>query len=157
MTKKEDLYIEIIKFGESRIESGITFKQLCDHVKGLGYEVAEYRMRRLMNDCYDIMGTELQGTPWEAMDKYLPFTLKVESTFRLIEYREYKSANKSSKVATYFASAALIVSIISAGASIYYSNKQLNTPAKIDSVQLEAILKTIELKKELNKSKHADL
>lgn len=98
-------------------------------------------MRHNMINCYEVMEQKHQGSPWDAMDEGLKFSLSFESTFRLIEYKEFKSANKSSRIATIFATAALVVSIFAAFASIYFSNKQLNTPTTISSDQLDKITK----------------
>lgn len=46
--------------------------------------------------------------------------------FRFLEYTELKEARESSTRATYFAAAALIVSIMSFALSAYYSHKQLS-------------------------------
>ncbi len=140
MRKKEDLHIAILKYGEDKLESGVTFVELCTYIKNQGYKVSDYRMRHNMSDNYVVMEQEHQGSPWEAMDDGLKFSLSVESTFRLIEYREFKSANKSSRTATRFATAALGMSILSAFLSIYFSNKQLNTPTNISSDQLTRII-----------------
>lgn len=141
MSEKEDLHIAILKYGEDRLECGVTFEELCTHIKNKGYEVSEYRMRHNMINCYEVMEQKHQGSPWDAMDEGLKFSLSFESTFRLIEYKEFKSANKSSRIATIFATAALVVSIFAAFASIYFSNKQLNTPTTISSDQLDKITK----------------
>ena len=138
---KEDLHIEILKYGKDKLETGVTFDELRTHIKNLGYEVSEYRMRHYLNDNYVIMENEYQGQPWEAMDKGLKFTLSVESTFRLIEYNEFKSANRSSRIATRFATAALLVSIASAWASIHFSMKQLDSETIINTNQLSELLK----------------
>jgi hypothetical protein len=58
----------------------------------------------------------------------------------MIEHEEFKSANRNSRIATGFATAALIVSIVATGFSIYFSIKQLDAPNKIDQYQLNKIL-----------------
>ena len=68
-------------------------------------------------------------------------SMSVEDTFRLLEYTELKEARRSSKVATYFASAALVISIISTLASIYYSHKSMEAKTVIPVKQGSTIKK----------------
>ena len=138
--KREDFHIALLKFGRDKLENGITFEELCEHIKNRGYEVSDERLKAYFWDNYEILDREERGNPSEAIKKGLKFSLTVESTFRLIEYEEFKSANRSSRIATGFATAALIVSIVATGFSIYFSNKQLNASTKIDQDQLNRIL-----------------
>ena len=138
--EREDLHIALLKYGRNRLEDGITFEQLREHIKNRGYKVSDERLKAYFWDNYETLDRQERGSPQGAIEKGLRFSLTVESTFRLIEYEEFKSANRSSRIATGFATAALIVSIVAAGFSIYYSNKQLGASAKIDPDQLERIL-----------------
>ena len=74
----------------------------------------------------------------------MKFSLTVEATFRLIEYEEFQSANRSSKKATYWAAGALGVSaflaIVSIIFSVYFFNKQLDSPTKIEQDQFDKII-----------------
>ena len=138
--KKEDLHIALLKFGRDKLENGITFEELCQHIKNRGYEVSDERLKAYFWDNYETLDRQERGSPSKAIEKGLKFSLTVESTFRLIEYEEFKSANRSSRIATRFATAALIVSILAIAFSIYFSNKQLDVSTKIDQDQLNRIL-----------------
>ena len=140
MYKKEDLHIAILKYGKDKLETGVTFEQIYSYIKNEGYEVSEERMETYLFGNYEPMERKDNTNPMKAMREGAKFTLSVESTFRLIEHDEFKSANRSSRIATYFATAALAVSILSAWASIHLSNKQLNTATVINKKQLTKIL-----------------
>ena len=67
--------------------------------------------------------------------------MTVEDKFRLLEYKELKEARASSKTATWFATAALIISILATGYQIYigeeeniktYFNKNNNSIAVVN-------------------------
>jgi len=151
MTKKEDLHIAILKYGKDKLESGVTFLDLCAHIEGQGYQVSESRMKVYLSDSYDTLERHRdshnlnlrQGIINSAIANGEMFSLTVESTFRLIEYEEFKSANESSVVATGFATkalvvsiCALIVSIVATGYSICSSGK----PTTINHGQLDRLL-----------------
>ncbi len=143
MTKvKEDLHIFILKYGRDKLESGATFDGLCEHLKNHGYDVGTERAAKYFWDNYeaferkDIPDTSGSG----SFKKGAKFSLTVEATFRLIEYEEFKSANRSSLTATRYATAALVVSIVAAGMSLYFSNKQLESSTTINSDQFERLI-----------------
>lgn len=73
-------------------------------------------------------------------NKYL---MKSEAYFNLLEWAELKEARDSSTFAKWLGIGALIVSIGTGFASIYYSNQQLNTATKIDQKQVESIVSAI--------------
>ena len=139
--KREDLHIALLKYGQDKLENGISFEELREHIKNRGYEVSDKRLRDHFRDNYDALDQQAQGgDSFGAIEKGLKFALSVESTFRLIEYEEFKNANRSSRIAIGFATAALIVSIVATCFSIYFSNKQLDASTKIDQNQLNRIL-----------------
>ena len=138
--KQDDLHIAILKYGRDKLEVGVTFEELSSHIKKLGYKVSNKRMENYFWDNYEPLDWKERGNPASGIKKRSRFSLTVESTFRLIEYEEFKSANKSSRVAIYFAIAALVVSISATLVSISLSQKQLKSPTTIDQDQLTNIL-----------------
>lgn len=137
---KEDLHIAILKYGRDKLESGISFDELCSHIKDKGYDVGKQRLNRYFWENYEEVDRTRKATSEEQAYREQKMSLTVESTFRLIEHEEFQSANINSRNATLFASAALSVSIIAAVASIYFSMKQLNTATIINQDQLTSIL-----------------
>jgi hypothetical protein len=131
---KEDLHIAILKFGraQDRLENGITFEELKDHINKRGYDVNEERLKAYFSESYETIDRKKRGNPLKAIEEGLRFSLSIESTFRMIDYEEFKCANRNSRIATRFATAALLVSILSTGFSIYFSNKQIDSSTKIN-------------------------
>ena len=141
MHKKKDLHIAILQYGKDRLESGVTFEELRRHIAEAGYTVSTERLGRYFWDSYETLDLDKRGNSADMLDPEVRSSLRVESTFRIIEYQEFVNANRSSVIAMTFATAALVVSIISAFMSIYYSNEQLNSAVTIDQDQLNDILK----------------
>ncbi len=138
--KREDLHIALLKYGRDKLENGITFEELREHIRNRGYEVSDDRLKNYVVWNYESLDRQGRSNPLEAIEKGQKFSLTVESTFRMIEYEELKSANHRSRIATGFATAALVVSFVAAICSIYFSDKQLDASTKIDQDQLDRIL-----------------
>ena len=66
---KEDLNIAILKFGraQDRLENGITFEELKDHINKRGYDVNEERLKAYFSECYETIDRERRGNPLEAI------------------------------------------------------------------------------------------
>ncbi len=138
MFKKEDLHIAILKYGRDRTENGVLFEDLLNHIKKKGYDVSQERLKIYFAETYESMDLNKRRGSYidRAKEKS---TLTIESTFRLIEYEEFKSANRSSFRATIFAIIAIIISIISTYMSINYSEKQINSDVSIKQNQIDEI------------------
>ena len=143
LKKKKDLHIALLKFGRDKLEFGVTFEEFCTHMKDCGYDISIERLALYFWDNYRAFKLEDRpnNSSPESFTTGAKFSLTVEATFRLIEYEEFESANRNSTIATIFAIAALSVSIYSAVYSIRLSQKQLETPTKIDHQQLSKILR----------------
>jgi len=133
MSKKEDLHIAILSYGKDNLEAGITLKGLCDHIKNKGYTVDEYRMRSYFDSSYESLDQKYRGIGFDKIPDNVNYALTIESTFRLIEYKEFKSANKNALIATIIAIFAILISI---GVGL----KQLSTATKINDKQLDKII-----------------
>ena len=139
---KEDLHIFILKYGRDKLESGATFDGLCEHIKSHGYNVSIERLATYFwgnYEAFDNKDRPINSGP-DSFKNGVKFSLTVEATFRLIEYEEFKSANRSSKIATNFATAALAVSIIAACFSIYFSRLQLAGSVSLNEEQMVRII-----------------
>ncbi len=141
MHKKKDLHIAILQYGKERLESGVTFEELRKHIEEAGYDVSKERLESYFWESYESLDRNKRGNSLEMLVPGVKSSLRVESTFRIIEYQEFVNANRSSLIAMGFASAALIVSVISAWHSIQLSKEQLNTAVTVNQDQLDEILK----------------
>ena len=138
--KRDNLHITILKYGRDKYEAGVKFSDLTNHLKKLDYKVSPHRLEFYFYETYESIDPRKRGNSGTMVAEDVPCALRIESTFRLIDYEELQHANKSSKRATYWASAALAVSIISSISSIYYSRQQMSTPTTIDKNQVAEIL-----------------
>ncbi len=126
MKSTNDLYIEILKFGKSQVGTSFKFSSLRDHLANKGYIQDERIIWQFFADNFcdknNPMGNDPQTSPPEGGDFYL----EDHAYFNLLEYEELQEARESSKVATKIAIAAIVISIISTGFSIYFSILQLD-------------------------------
>lgn len=133
---KDDLHIAILKFGKDKLEEGVTLQELEAYLSDHGYSIpGKHRLHRLFMECYEAIDSDNRNHPGQSAHSGELFALTVESTFRLLEHQELQSANRSSRRATYFASAALVVAILSACFSIYYSHSQLELAEQLQQEQ----------------------
>ena len=140
MSEKDDLHIAILKYGRDKLEKGITVKKLYDHIKSMGYDVSEYRIMSYCLGSYESLDEKRRGYGIGNIDDDSKFALTIESTFRLIEYEEFKSANKNALTATRYATGAIWISIFALIISSRFSYWQLSTATKINDEQLDRII-----------------
>lgn len=137
--KQDDIYIKILSFGKQNLGRPFKFVELKKYLKDEGYEYDDYAVTQLFmvlfTDKKRPSGNHPGGIPPDDGE----FFLKHNGYFNLLEHEELLSARKSSLYATIFASIAIIISIISAATSIYFSNAQLNKPITIEQPQFEKL------------------
>lgn len=92
--KKDDLHIALLKFGKEKLESGVTFKQLQEHIKERGFDIGENRLLDYFVENYRSLEVTRRGHPIGAANEGLRFSLTVDSTFRLIEHEELKCSSR---------------------------------------------------------------
>ena len=138
--KRDNLHMAILKYGGDKYDEGVKFSDLKNHIDTQRYPVSELRLKNLFFDSYETLHPEDKKDYNQQFADDVQCALRIDSTFRLIDYEELQHANRSSKKATYWASAALAVSVISSIISIYYSHQQMSTPTTIDPNQVAEIL-----------------
>ncbi len=136
--KKDDLYIAILKHGYDKIREGVTKESVMEHLVNLGYVFDTDDMKQLYHRLFHQTFSHHQGIDGRVFEKTTCY-LEMNAYFNYLEYIELKEARRSSKIATWFASIAIFISIIAMGFSIYFSNKQLKSPTKIETTQFEKI------------------
>ena len=124
MHPKDDLHIAILKYGRENAESGVMFNDLDQHIQKKGYNVSQARLSAYFGETYEPMDRDRRGGSYDDRAKE-KCALTIESTFRLIEYEEFRSANRSAFWATVFAISAIVISIFSTCVSIHYSKMQI--------------------------------
>lgn len=140
--KKEELYIKALQYGRDNLGQAVKYSELQEFLRTDGYEdYDEFALRQFFLQVFinpnRTDGNDPSRVPTENQDFYL----QDRGYFYLLEHEELKEARRASLVATYFAITALVVSIGTATASVYYSNKQLNTPTTIEASQFKKLIR----------------
>jgi hypothetical protein len=118
---KPGIYIRALIFASER--DSFTIQQLSEHLHLT--EEQEQRLAMQVNNREIFYHSKMDKRYFSSYKKEeSPLSMSVEDEFRLLEYTELKEARASSNKATWFASAALIVSIFSA----FY-----NQPLKVET------------------------
>jgi len=86
----EDLHVAILQFGKDRLESGVTFEDVHNHIVTAGYNVSKERMETYIFQTYEPLDRNQNADPLKYLRLGEKFSLTIESTFRLIEYEEFK-------------------------------------------------------------------
>jgi len=138
--KKDDLYIAILKHGYDKINEGVTYDSVRQHLEKLGYSFdADDNISRLHKLFYETFSLHTGKKTRGTVDSESKYYIDIDAYFKLVEYTELKEARRASKNATYFAIIAIVISIVAFGFSIYFSIKQLKSPTKIETTQFEMI------------------
>lgn len=132
MSSDQGIYIRALKFGASR--ETFTIQQLT---KDLGLtEEQEFRLLVQISNKEIFFHNRSNYIREFREGKEVELCLSVGDEFRLLEYTELKEARKASRQATYFATAALVVSIVATFSSIGFSYNSsisdINIPAGIE-------------------------
>ncbi|TWX64598.1 hypothetical protein ESZ36_20095 [Colwellia demingiae] len=134
--KKDDLYIAILHFGKANLGKPIKFIDLREHLTSEGYEFDEFSVSQFFSALF-VDSTSPRGNTPGKLNKEGRYFLEHEGYFNLLEHEELVSARTSSFWATIFASIAIVISIISAVCSVYYSQLQIKTPVTLNQLQLD--------------------
>ena len=138
---KDDLYITTLKYGKETLLSGVTYREVKEHLKSKGFgDFDEGEKQRHYSVIFKSVFSDVSNRGTNDKVKWF---MQMEAYFRLLEYVELKEARASSTKATIFAGIAIVISIFATSASIYYSNKQISTPTTIESSQFEQIKKLL--------------
>lgn len=105
---KGDKYIEILKFADK--QSKFTLQDIKEKVELSDDEVGTLALHVQQGSLFINKYGSSYIRDWKQQDLYL--TISVEDKFRLLEYTELQEARTASRRATYFAGAALVVSIV---------------------------------------------
>jgi len=126
---EESIYIKVLEFAE---EKG---------VEGINYDIFEKEFGKDKSSIYLSALKTSAFTHKEGNETYTStYILSFDGYFKLHEHRELLHARESSTNATLFASAALFISILKLGFSIYSSNKQIETPIMINPTQMKELI-----------------
>lgn len=155
---ERDVFITLINFGRETRLDGVTPKEALDRLQKEHPDIqieTDAQKANFANLFWQIFEVETESGPvpfsnlivWEQK-----FLIRRDAYFNALDFEELQQARQSSKQAQWWAIIAILISIISLGVSIYFSNKQLHNASRIDEVQLKQLtpaiydLKSIEQK-----------
>ena len=127
--KNDDPYISILRFGRDRLGSGLTFNELIDHLEKNVPDYEETPVLFFFAALFVSHARRRGNPPGIRPSENEVYFLNHEGYFKLLEYEELSEARHSSKIATRIAIAAIIISIVSTSASVYFSIKQIASQA----------------------------
>lgn len=154
--KRDDLYIKILSFGKQNLGKPFKFSELKTYLNDEGYEYDDYAVTQFFIALFADKKRPTGNIPSEIPHENGEFFLQHDGYFNLLEHEELVSARKSSLNATIFASIAIVISIMSTGISIYFSNIQINKPITIEQPQFEKLINssTEELLKQIQSTQN---
>jgi len=104
--KKNDIYIAIMKYAYENIGCGLTDEKVKQHLEkqGLCFNTSHKQkvFGKVFNFILENIGLEVVGGP---------YSMRCEAYFRYLEYIALEEARQSSRNATYFATAAIFISL----------------------------------------------
>ena len=136
MPKTNNLYLAMLKYGHEKLADGVSYREMSNHLERKGHLTTG--MIVLFNDSF----RRANNVGWVDYntDPDAKCFMKAEGVSYLLEHQELEDARRSAKSATWFASIAIIISVISTSASIHFSLKQIETPITINNEQLNKLL-----------------
>lgn len=149
--KQRNIYLDALEYGEKQLikRQAITPKKLKKYLESEGYKFSTDAEKQLLRDVSHDGFHIYVGDP--ANRKYF---LNTEGYFKLLEYRELSDARKSSKEARTYAIAAILISIATLIASIYFSIRVLEQKIVIDDKQFGVIENIWHNLETINSKKH---
>ena len=142
MKKKEDLFIEILKYGKENFENGVSFKELSEFIAKKEYPISDVLLVKHFQETFEITddeGKQYGGDKHILENANLKGRLSIESYFRLIEYEELKEARETSQNAMTRSSIAIGISILAMIISSLLSLYQINTPTILDALTVSEL------------------
>jgi len=139
MSKKDDLYIQILSYGKMNLGKPIKYSDLLDHLNENNCNYEEFAVRQFFQALFINENSPRGNDTSKLPPENGKFYLESHGYFNHLEHEELKSARKSSLVATVIAIFAILISLVSTGFSIYFSQKQLETPVKITEEQIRQL------------------
>ena len=118
MSDRENLHVAILRFGEDKLENGVTFDELRQHLQDLGFTVDQEYLVLLFYHSYEAIEPSGRGGSEAISKSGVRAMLTADSYFRLIDYIELKEARESSQSARRYARYAMILTAVLAAASI---------------------------------------
>ena len=134
MSKPDDLFIAVLKYGKQHLHEWVTSEDVKNHLKERGFDFEDKVIEILFEDA---LGQTFAFFKKKGED--LKYRMNMDSYFQLLEYEELHDARDSAAVAKKLALFAIMVSIAAMFISGYMSYKQMNAPLSIEGKQFARI------------------
>lgn len=145
--KKNENTIQLraIKYG-IKFSNGFMYSDIQQHYRRRSSEWAI--VNEYLNEAWNNKnGVFSRTTPFVLLEKLgngnadqSKYILSYEAYFNYLGYLALLEVRKSSRIAFWTAIAAILISIVSLVVLIHYSQKQINSPTKMDSGQFQELL-----------------
>lgn len=146
---KDSIHLRSVKFGYES-PNGFSYAKIEKHYSKRveEWEVVKESLQEAVNN--KLQAGINRVTPFVLLQRpagsdirgYV-FTLSYEAYFNYLEYLELVEARQNSRQSFWLSFVAIVLSLITLSASIYYSNKQIDSPTKIDRGQFDQLLLAI--------------
>ena len=149
MKSTKNIYIDILKFGEDKMQNGISFVQVKEHLLSLGWEINipfEQNLRFWFNAHFYnqefeaiIFGAD-HNSIWQmfqTLQKYdaKPFVMSAKAYATLQDYEKLQETRKSANIAKWIAigsiALTLVVAVIQIAIQLYTTKSEANDIIKI--------------------------
>jgi len=110
--KQKDLYIKMLIYGKENIGKSIKYSSLKKYLDNEGYEYEEFALRRFFGEVFVGKNAPYGNDPTKEPSGESEYFLEPRGYFYLLDFEALQEARQSSKIAVNFASAALVVSIL---------------------------------------------
>ena len=151
MSIKEDIFVVILRYGVQRSPDGVTYNEIYNLLQSKGYltqtDVDSFTVN--LNPHDSVQYPKKIKIDWLIEEIFPRFDhnsgkrgLSVENYFRLVELDELTEARKNGAEAKRLAITAIIISVVSAFASIYMTYWQSSNAVTIDRAQFDKLVQS---------------
>lgn len=139
MTNRDDLYVDVLRYGKANLGRPVRFSEVLDYLKQQGHEFEEFAVIQFFNELFINPALPRGNQPGERPPSDANYYLESRGYFKLLEYDELCAAKSSSRLATWLSMAAIVISVISAALATKYARDQMKATTVIDNYQLSKI------------------
>jgi len=134
MSKPDDLFIVVLKYGKEHLHEWITGDDVRQHLKERGFDLQDELIKILVKDALGQIFVY-----HKKKEEVLKYRMHIDRYFQLLEYEELHDARNTAAEAKKQARTALWVTFTAMTFSIILSTLQLRTPLSIEGSQFARI------------------
>lgn len=152
MTKEEkiedSIHLRAVRYGAEH-PNGFSYTDIQHHYSKRSAEWEVVKVFLLAAKKNKESGLNIT-TPFQVLnnrgsaDENTDFILSYEAAFNYIDFLELQQARQNARSAFWTALAAITISMVGMGTSVYFSQKQIESSTKLDSNQFYELIQVIE-------------